>query len=361
MEFPHIPIISYTQFGERLNRQVLEKRIPANGSIELTFRCNLRCAHCYCNLPANNQGAINEELKTDEVRHIFDQITEAGCLWLLITGGEPLLRKDFVEIYTHAKKKGILITLFTNGTLITREIADHLTEWPPHAVEITLYGATKETYEDVTRIPGSFERCKRGIDLLLERGIPLELKTMAMTLNHDEVFQIKEYAEELGVKFRLDPVLNARLDGSKGPCHFRLSPEEVVKLDLADEKRRKEWRKFCEKFIGRHPSDNLFHCGAGVATFHVDPYGQMSTCEMVRFQSYDLRSGSFQEGWKEAIPEFISLKPEGEYPCGRCELIALCGQCPGWAWLEHANPEAPVKYLCEIAHLRAEAFNTRKA
>ncbi len=361
MECPHIPNISYAQFGEQLNKQVIEKRIPVNGSVELTFRCNLRCAHCYCNLPANNQDALNEELKTEEVVRIFDQIAEAGCLWLLITGGEPLLRKDFLEIYAYAKKKGFITTLFTNGTRMTREIADYLADWPPYLVEITLYGATKQTYEKVTGIPGSFERSKKGMDLLLERQIPVGLKTMVMTLNHDEVFEIKQYAEELGVKFRFDPVLNPRLDGSKTPCSLRLSPEEVVKLDLADEKRVEEWREFCKKFIGPHLSDKLYNCGAGISSFHVDPYGQMSACEMTRFQSYDLRSGSFREGWNEFIPQTLNLKPLGDYTCGSCELIALCGQCPGWAWLEHANPEAPVDYLCQIAHLRAEAFNTAEA
>jgi len=125
---------------------------------------------------------------------------------------------------------------------MTSEIADYLAEWPPHSVEITLYGATKEPYERVTKISGSYERCKKGIDLLLEREIPLGLKTMAMTINHNEIFQIKEYAEKLGVKFRYDPLLNPRLDGNKTPCNFRLSPEEVIKLDLADEKRVKEYR-----------------------------------------------------------------------------------------------------------------------
>jgi radical SAM protein with 4Fe4S-binding SPASM domain len=360
MECPHIPNISYVQFGERLNRQVLEKRIPVNGSIELTFRCNLRCAHCYCNLPASEQDAINNELKTEEILRIFDQIADAGCLWLLITGGEPLLRKDFFETYIYAKKKGFLITLFTNGTLMTPEIADHLTEWPPHSVEITLYGATRSTYEKITGVPGSFERCKKSIDLLLERKLPLELKTMAMTLNHDEVFQIKEFAEGLGVKFRFDPVLNSRLDGSKAPCNLRLSPEEVIDLDLGDEKRVKEWQRFCEKFIGPHPSDYLFVCGAGLSNFHIDPYGQMTACLMTRFREYDLRRGSFAEGWYQWMPEFLKLKPTGDYPCGKCDLIALCGQCPGWAWLEHASPESPVDYLCQIAHLRAQAFNTTK-
>jgi radical SAM protein with 4Fe4S-binding SPASM domain len=359
MDCPHIPNISYTQFDERLSRQVIEKRIPVNGSIELTFRCNLRCAHCYCNLPANDSDAIEKELKTEEVFDILDQIAEAGCLWLLITGGEPLLRKDFLEIYTYAKKKGFIITLFTNGTLITPVVVDCLAEWPPHKVEITLYGATKETYERISGIPGSFERCKRGIGLLLEREISLELKTMVMTLNHDDVFQIKEYAEELGVKFRFDPVLNPRLDGSKRPCNFRLSPEEVIDLDLADEKRVKEWREFCKTFIGLNPSEGLFTCGAGVSSFHIDCYGQMSPCEMVRFQEYDLRHGSFEEGWFEWMPEFMKLRPKGDYACDRCDLISLCGQCPGWGWLEHGDPQVPVEYLCKIAHLRAQAFHEK--
>lgn len=249
--------------------------------------------------------------------------------------------------------------MFTNGTLITPEIADYLAQWPPHKVEITLYGVTSETYEGITRIPGSFERCKRGINLLLKRKIPLELKTMAMTLNKDELWQIKEYTEELGLKFRFDPVLNPRLDGSKIPCEFRLSPEEVVGLDLNDAKRVKEWREFCEKFIYPSESDNLFICGARVSTFHVDPYGQMSACEMIRFQSYDLRCGSFEDAWYQSIPEFLTLKSTGDYPCGKCELISLCGQCPGWAWLENANPEVPVEYLCQIAHLREEAFDIK--
>jgi MoaA/NifB/PqqE/SkfB family radical SAM enzyme len=361
MECPNIPGVSLTEFGGRLNRKAVEKRIPISGSFELTFRCNLCCVHCYCNLPANDQDAIEKELTTEKVFNILDQIAEAGCLWLLITGGEPLLRKDFLEIYSYAKKKGFIVTLFTNGTLITPEIADYLVKWPPHKVEISMYGVTAKTYEGITGISGSFKRCKRGINMLLDRNIPLGLKTMAMTLNHDELWQIEEYAEELGVKFRFDPALNPRLDGSKEPCKFRLSPEEVVGLDLNDAKRVKEWQEFCERFVFPCESDNLFICGAGVSTLHIDPYGQMSACEMTRFQSYDLSNGSFKEGWHQCIPEFLTLKSSGDYPCGKCELISLCGQCPGWAWLENGNPEAPVEYLCQIAHLRAEAFSAKKS
>jgi radical SAM protein with 4Fe4S-binding SPASM domain len=361
VECPQVPQISYSRFGEAFYKQVYQKRIPVNGSIELTFRCNLRCVHCYCNLPPSDPNAIEREMKTDEVLGILDQIAEAGCLWFLMTGGEPLLRKDTLEILIHAKKKGLITSLFTNGTLVTPAIADHLAEWQPHSVEVTLYGATQKTYERITRVPGSFQRCLRGIELLLDRSVPLALKTMAMTLNQEEIFEIKAFAEERGLKFRFDPMLNARLDGSKTPCDFRLAPEEVVELDLEDEQRSGEWREFCGKFLAPVSSEYLFSCGAGISAFHIDPYGQMSACEMVRFQSFSLRRNRFKQGWDDVIPRILEQKPRGHYPCARCELISLCGQCPGWAWLENGSLERPVEYLCRIAHLRAQAFHTLDA
>lgn len=359
MECPGIPQISYGEFSKHIHDNVVAKRIPINGSIELTFRCNLRCAHCYCNLHLNNQEALKRELKTKEVFDVLDQIAEAGCLWLLITGGEPLVHEDFLDIYTYAKKKGFIVTLFTNGTLLTPQIADYLAEWPPFSVEITLYGINKKTYEKVTGVPDSFECCIRGINLVLERRIPLKLKTTVTTLNRHELARIKEHVEELGVEFRFDPVLNPRLDGSKIPCNLRLSPEQVVALDLTDEKRSKEWQNICEKFWGVAESPRLYNCGAGISSFHIDPYGKLSLCGMARFQTYDLRCGSFKEGWYQSIPNFLTLKPKSNYKCCQCELISLCGQCPGWAWMENHNPETPVEYLCQIAHLRAEAFKRR--
>ena len=354
MDCPHIPIIPYHIFSERIHAKVTKERIPVVGGIDLTERCNLKCAHCYIAYDPKKK-----EMSSEEIFHILDEITDAGCLWFLITGGEPLVRDDFLDIYTYAKKKGLIVTIFTNGTLITPYVADCLKEYIPFIVEITLYGITKETYEKVTGVPGSFKRCREGIDYLLERDIPLKLKTMVMTLNKNELWDMMDYAEKSGVEFRFDPVLNPRLDGSKNPCSLRISPEEVLELDLADEKRSKEWRKFCKKFIGPPQSDYLYNCGAGVSSFHIDSYGQMSVCIISRYQSYDLLHGSFHKGWNDFIPQSLDQKPKNDYKCGQCELISLCGQCPGWAWLEHGNPEASVEYLCQIAHLRAEAFNGR--
>ena len=171
-----------------------------------------------------------------------------------------------------------------------------------------------------------------------------------------EIEKMEKYAQDLGVSFRFDPLVNARLDGSKKPCRFRLSPEEVVSLDLNDEKRKEEWKEYFKRSKGSIASDQLFICGAGLSRFHIDPYGRMSVCEMSRFQSYDLRQGSFEEGWYRSMPQVLALKPNKDYYCSHCEIINLCAQCPGWAWVENGHPGAIVEHLCQVAHRRAEAF-----
>ena len=144
---------------------MLAGRLPANGTIEVTRRCPLDCQHCYNNLPMGDKTGSREF--SYKALPPIDEIVEAGCLWLLFTGGEIFARRDFLDIYTHAKRKGLIITLFTNGTLITPQIADYLIQWRPFNIEITLYGATRETYERLTGVAGSFDRCLRD-PLLLE-------------------------------------------------------------------------------------------------------------------------------------------------------------------------------------------------
>lgn len=355
MDCPHIPDLGYGEFARRLRGKLAGQRIPLSGSLELTLRCNLRCVHCYV-AHAPEAKAGQAELTSREIDTILGQVMDEGCLWLLLTGGEPLLRPDWTEIYLSAKKRGFVATLFTNGTLLTPQLADLLAEWRPFAVEITLYGRTQETYERVTGVPGSFARCMRGIELLLERDVPLRLKTMAMTLNKHELGDIKAFAESLGVSYRFDPMMNGGLV-DRSPLAYRLSPEEVVALDLADPRRSQGWRDFCDRFRDVRADDRyLFVCGAGLTSFHIDPYGQLSACLIARTPEYDLRRGSFREGWRDFLAGVRYQAPTPTYQCGRCELLSLCGQCPGWAQLEHGNPEAPVEFLCQVAHLRAKAF-----
>lgn len=361
MNCPHIPELKYSEFGTRLKDAIGGKRYPLSGSIEITNRCNLRCQHCF--IQCDRASWENDpELTTAELCGILDQIADAGTLWLLITGGEPLMRPDFTEIYLHAKRRGFLITLFTNGTLVTDEIADLLAVYPPFAVEVSLYGRTAEVYERVTTVPGSFERCLAGIRRLHERKLLLRLKTPVMNLNVAELWDIKAYAEELGVPFRFDPMINAGMAGGKEPIALRLSPEEVVALDMADPERMEEWREFCEKYVGeRVLTDDLYVCGAGLRSFHINAAGRMNICLLSRRPAYDLRPGSFAEGWAVALPRERERRVSADYQCNSCELQSLCGQCPAWAEMEGEVAEQVVLHLCELARLRARIIGISEA
>ncbi len=339
---------------ERLGGQ----RVPFSGTIELTQRCNNRCTHCYNNLPINDRNARHRELTYQEYCRLIDEITAVGCLWLLMTGGEIFVRKDFLEIYTYARQKGLLISLFTNGTLITPDIADYLEKHPPFSIEITLYGRSRQTYEQITGVPGSFERCMQGMRWLKERELPLELKTMAITLNKHEIWEMKQFVEtELGLEFKFDPIINPRCDGSREPLDVRLTPAEVVELDLKDPDRITEWNEFCEQFNGQNfsaqQSDLLWKCGGGQYSFAIDPYGMLRMCILSFSETYDLRRGSFQEGWEQFLYQIKQKKITRQTKCVSCGIIDMCGMCPANAELECKDAEAPVDFLCQIAHLRA--------
>jgi len=309
----------------------------------------------------DEQAAKLGELTYDEHCRILDEIAEAGCLWLLYTGGEIFARKDFLDIYTYAKQKGLLITLFTNGTLINEKIADYLVEWRQYSIEITLYGSTRETYEKLTRTPGSYDKCMKGIQLLMERGLPLELKTMAITTNKHEIWDMKRFVEEdLGLGFRFDAIINPRVDCSQSPLDVRLSPREVVELDLKDPERMAEWKRFDKQFRGpAHSSelmDELYNCGGGICSFAVDPYGMLSLCALSQSVPYNLRTGHFQEGWEGLLLNLRRKKITRQTKCVACEILVMCGMCPSNAELENMDPEAPVDFLCHVAHLRAYAL-----
>jgi radical SAM protein with 4Fe4S-binding SPASM domain len=305
----------------------------------------------------DRETRLNELTYAEHCR-ILDEITEAGCLWLLYTGGEIFVRKDFLNIYTYAKQKGLIITLFTNGTLITPKVADYLAKWSPFSIEITLYGRKKETYEEITGISGSFERCMKGIHLLIERGLPMKLKTMAVKINRHEIWEMKRFTEEdLGLQFRFDPMINPRFDYSQSPLNLRLTPQETVELDLRDPKRMADWKVLAEK--SRDPvqwNNELYYCKAGITAFAIDPYGKMGICLLTQTDRYDLRNGNFGDGWKDFLLKIRRRKITRQTKCVRCSIKALCGMCPPSSMLENRDPEEPGDFYCQVAHLRMKVL-----
>lgn len=349
---------TYTEFSRVVHVNAL--RVPVNGTVEITHRCPLTCSHCYNNLPMSDAGARSRELTTEEHYRLLDELAEMGCLWLLYTGGEIFARRDFLDIYTYSKKKGFIVSLFTNGTLITEAVADYLVEWRPFSIEITLYGATRETYEKLTGIPGSYDRCMRGVRLLLERGLPLKLKTVALTINKHELEAMRQIAADLGVEFKFDAMMNPRIDCSASPLAVRLAPHEVVELDLRDPERVAEWRKLGIDFATQAPAaeetPQIYECGGGINSFAIDPYGDLSICVLSHADRYNVRDGSMAEGWTHFLSDVRQKPATRPTKCTSCAMRSLCGMCAANGELENGDPEEPVDFLCHVAHLRAMTF-----
>jgi radical SAM protein with 4Fe4S-binding SPASM domain len=354
-----IETLPYGDFSRVIHDSVNALRVPVNGTIEVTHRCPLTCVHCYNNLPMGDSGARRGELTLDEHRRLADELADLGCLWLLYSGGEIFARPDFLDIYRHARRAGLLLTLFTNATLITDRVADALAEAPPFDLEVTLYGATRDTYEALTGVPGSYDRCIQGIERILERKLPLKLKTVALTINRHEIRAMKEMANGYGVEFKFDAMINPRIDCSSSPLAVRMTPVDIVSLDLDDPARVAEWRRLAA--IGPAPipegeTPQVYDCGGGINSFAIDPEGNMTICVLSHVDKYNVRQGSVREGWERFLFGVRTRPSTRITKCTSCALKSLCGSCAANGELENGDPEKPVDFLCRTAHLRAEVF-----
>jgi len=324
---------------------------PLNGQIDLTYRCNLKCRHCFI-----EPEEETSELSFDQIIHIIDDIYNAGVLWLCFSGGEPFLREDFLDIYNYARKRGFLISIFTNGSLITPRIADYLLESPPYSIEITLNGITKEVYEEVTQTKDTFLKAISAIQLIKGKGLPLTLKCNGMQINRNEILKIKEFSEELlGKKhFRCDLLLYPGLHGSKKPCSLKLGLEEILDIQYSD----KEMLSFCQEQFSHHKQNQrpkeeyLFPCD--LTSFHVDAYGKMRLCSFLKDEYIDLKKEEFLGGFSRLYSKLRSLKAKTNNKCRGCKIKYLCRQCPGRALVENGDMETPVEFYCELAHRQQE-------
>ncbi|MEI6309524.1 MAG: radical SAM protein [bacterium] len=340
--------------------------------LELTARCNLDCRHCYICLPANDGEARAKELTLAEIEGIADQSVELGAMWVLLTGGEPLLREDFPEIYRMLKRKGLLISIFTNATLIRAEHLALFRKYPPRDIEVTVYGATAETFERVSRRPGSYDAFVRGLDALLEAGIRVRLKAMAMRSNLHEMEAIAAFGRSRTKDFyRFDPQLHLRFDGdafrNAEIWAERLAPEQIVALERADEQRFGALLKACDKLIqpnsAHYGCDHLFHCGAGNGSFNLSYDGAYRLCSSLwaPHTTVNLRQIRLREAWEEHVPrvrDLRSQRKEFRETCRRCELVNLCLWCPAHAHLETGEMDGATPYFCEVAHARAQAIRS---
>lgn len=352
--------IKMSQYFER--KKIIEyqkiPRLPLLGALDLTYRCNNNCRHCWRWIP-NEALEENKELSCDEIYRIVDAARAMGCRMWSISGGEPMIRPDFADIFDYITTHSSAYDLNTNGTLITPKIARLMRR--KGSKKIALCGASAEVHDRITRNPGSFEATLRGCAYLKEAGAGFSVQLIPVRDNIHQFNQMVELARSISPSFRIGAVFYyltawGSMAQNTAIIRERLHPRTVTRLDVPVPSFEDP---VCHK--GGSPcrsgssDDHVFEqCLANRRDFHIDPYGGFSFCIFISDPElrYDLRSGSFQKAWEEFIPSLADRVRGGrEYleGCAVCDLRQDCRWCPAYAYLEHRRYGAKVEYLCRLA------------
>lgn len=333
-------------------------RLPLEGSIDLTYRCNNNCRHCWI-IAANTDEERRRELSTEEWFAIVDQARAMGAREWTISGGEPMLREDFEILFSYIIKKASYYSLNTNGTLITPAIAKLLKK--DGNIMVSVYGATAEVHDHITRNPGSFDATMRGISYLREAGVRFMVQLVPLRDNFHQWHEMKALAQGLCPVWRMGAaclILSASGDEVKNEeiRMQRLTPAQIISNDPPNipygERKKKDFT--CNY---RADQRKYSHCISHRNTFHIDPTGSLSFCCFVKEERlrYDLKKGSFVEGWETFLPALAGEDQNClvfDQKCLVCELKNDCQRCPALSYLEHRHATAPSNYLCQLTKER---------
>jgi len=350
--------IKLTQFKPLLENQ--KKPNLLSITLEITARCNNNCQHCYVNLPENDDKAVKKEMSYHGITRTIDEAVSLGALWCTFTGGEPLLRDDFSDLYLYAKKQGLLTSVLTNATLITDEHVDLFKKYPPRNLEISVYGVSRKIYEHISGVKGSFEKFQCGMNRLIKNKIPISLKAPALKSNYAEYKDIIDFCKKNSRQgyVRFDPLLFLRTDNDKARNRLiisqRLSPEQLKNLK----------ETYFAPDVGFDPLDNecghnqtvcdkkeYFTCNGGTISCKIGYDAFVSPCSLLYHPEcrYNLRKGSLTEAWNSFIPGAAEKYLQHvKYPgkCHDCNKIENCLWCPALAYLEHGRINKESDYVC---------------
>jgi len=349
--------MSLQTFHNQLRLIADKERIPITGGFELTSRCNLNCTMCYVSKPVNDLDEQARELSAGYWIDLARQAAEMGTLSLLLTGGEAMLHPDFKEIYEAISKMGFRITLFSNGTLLTPELTAWLARIPPATLDITLYGASEETYGQVTGSRQAFSKAMRGIELAISQGINTRIKTTIIRKNLHDLEAIKKIAEDFGVEFSYSLLLHKAREGcNRCVEEERLSPAEIENLGTAQipggdlECSLPGIQELQDHFAAIKP---LF-CAAAKSAFWIEASGEMMPCPLVsRFTTQPIMAG-FAKAWEE-LGNFIT-EVQAPSECLSCGHRPFCPVCPGRIFTETGSYIGHSDYVCDLAKVKEREF-----
>jgi radical SAM protein with 4Fe4S-binding SPASM domain len=333
--------------SREVSRKALERGAPFNVQLDITYRCNERCVHCY--LDHDDHG----EMTTAEIRDVLDQLAAAGAFSLSISGGEILLRKDFFDILEHARSLMFSVRLKTNAILIGEEEARRIRDLGVQQVQISIYSHRAEVHDGITKVRGSLARSVRAIRFLKSQGLRVIIANVLMRQNACDYPGVQALAAELGVGITIDPTITPKMDGDHSIVAMRI-PGAALKQVFNDESVVGDVEQFCAPPAAAGEKElNGYSCSAGHTACYISPYGDVYPCVQFPLPCGNLRRQRFEDIWRnsEALKEVRSIRVRDLPTCSGCSHVAGCTRCPGLAWQE-GNMRGPSTADCEKSYTR---------
>lgn len=348
-----LPTMQYGEFSRMAYERSLRQDRIIKAQLELTYRCNLHCRHCYTD-PYNGKEFFPRELSTTEIQRLLGEMHDMGVVWLNLTGGDIFMHPDFFEIYEAAHRQGFLLQLYTNGTLFTHAIIERLKTLPPFTIDISCHSVHEERFDWFTQVPGSYRAFMRGMTWLRESGLSFMLKTKLMDWNKDELDDIRAFTESFGQRFGYTTSLSPRLNGDCTSLAYRIDPQDLQRLEQTDAPREAEDLCAAQEEIAKPDSDRLYRCGCGTNSIHINAWGELGTCTLQYEHRVSLRGRSLKNAVEEVFAAVRSRQYHSDSPCRSCDIHRFCEKKPTDARWERGDAEAPIPYDCDVALVRAE-------
>jgi AdoMet-dependent heme synthase len=340
--------------------KALKLNIPLSVQLDLTYRCNERCIHCY--LDHDDHG----EMTTAEIKDLLDQMAAAGVFYLTISGGEILMRRDFFEILEHARERTFCVKLKTNGVLIREKEAARLRELGVETIQISIYSHRPEVHDAITKMPGSLRQSLDAVRFLRAEGLTVTLANVLMVQNAQDYQSVKALAAELDAKYTIDPTITPMMDGDRSILSLNVD-QNALRAVFRDEALIENVEEFCAPPTGvDEDALDMLPCSAGHTACYVSPYGDVYPCVQFPLPTGNVRRTRFVDIWRDSpqFKEVRSITLRDMPSCSKCAHGATCTRCPGLAYLE-GNMRGPSSQDCEKSYARtgipSENYKARHA
>lgn len=301
--------MKYREIKKHLLKSAAISKTPILGEFELTNACNYRCKMCYL-----SDHSHLHDLDTNTWKKIFDDAVSNGLMYALLTGGEAFLRKDFSELYNYLYDKGVKITLFSNGATVSDEVIKTLVKRPPELVAITLYGATNETYKEITDIDNGFTKTSIGIDKLLTNNINTSLRTLPLLPIYKELDKIITFAKNKNL------ILNYISYLTPTTYTKRLNINELLDFE------QRIIKNFSiTDFSLQNKQNKETNCLALKASYFINSYGEMQVCALAHTPKESIINNDLKNVFLNLAFKMDNLN--NNQKCKGCNLVNDCPTC----------------------------------